>query len=67
MGLRAGATSGLYGSGNFAMGALASGLTAALHDGTALPVAMVMAGSLVVGAGCYYAMARPPSGGISPD
>ncbi|WP_416908368.1 MAG: multidrug effflux MFS transporter [Polymorphobacter sp.] len=65
--LRAGATSGLYGSGNFAMGALASGLTAALHDGTALPVAMVMAGSLVLGAVCYYAMARPPSGGVSPD
>lgn len=60
--LRAGATSGLYGAGNFAVGAVASGLTAAMHDATALPVAMVMAVALLAAAAIYYAMARPRGG-----
>lgn len=57
--LRAGTTSGLFGSANFAMGALASGTVAALHDGTAVPVTMVMAVALTVACLAYFGMARP--------
>ncbi len=57
--LRAGATSGLYGAGNFAVGALASAVAAVLHDGTALPVSLVMAVALIGAALAYYGLARP--------
>lgn len=57
--LRAGATSGLFGSANFALGALASALAAAFHDGTARPMAAVMLLSLVLAALAYYVLARP--------
>ncbi|WP_188945511.1 multidrug effflux MFS transporter [Polymorphobacter multimanifer] len=57
--LRAGATSGLYGAGNFAVGAVASAVAAVLHDGTALPVSLVMAVALIGAALAYYGLARP--------
>lgn len=60
--LRAGATSGLYGAGNFAVGAVASAVAAVLHDATALPVTMVMTAALLAAAVIYYAMARPRAG-----
>ena len=58
--LRAGTTSGLFGSANFALGAAASATAAALHDNTAVPLAMVMFVALTVAAIAYYALARPP-------
>ena len=57
--LRAGTTSGLFGSANFALGAVASAVAAALHDGTAAPVAMVIGVALVAAAAAYYGLARP--------
>ena len=57
--LRAGSTSGLFGSANFALGAAASALAAAFHDGTARPMAAVMLGSLVLAALAYHGLARP--------
>lgn len=57
--LRAGAISGLMGGINFGMGALASALGAALHDGTARPLAMNVAVALLVAATAYHALARP--------
>ncbi len=59
--LRAGTTSGLFGAANFATGALASGTVAALHDGTPVPVALVMALALAVASFAYFGMARPKS------
>ncbi|MBC7504611.1 MAG: multidrug effflux MFS transporter [Sandarakinorhabdus sp.] len=57
--LRAGTTSGLFGAANFALGAVASATAAALHDNTPLPLAVVMAVALVVGAGAFYGLAHP--------
>jgi DHA1 family bicyclomycin/chloramphenicol resistance-like MFS transporter len=57
--LRAGTTSGLFGAASFATGAAASALVAALHDGTAVPVAIVMCAALLVAALAYFGMARP--------
>jgi DHA1 family bicyclomycin/chloramphenicol resistance-like MFS transporter len=57
--LRAGAISGLMGGINFGMGALASALGAALHDGTALPLSANIAVALLVAAAAYHGMARP--------
>jgi DHA1 family bicyclomycin/chloramphenicol resistance-like MFS transporter len=57
--LRAGTTSGLFGAANFATGALASGTVAALHDGTPVPVALVMAMALAVASLAYFGLARP--------
>jgi MFS transporter, DHA1 family, multidrug resistance protein len=57
--LRAGTTSGVFGSANFAFGALASASAAALHDGTAVPVAMVIALALVGAALAFFTLARP--------
>ncbi len=57
--LRAGATSGVFGAGNFAVGALGSGLAAALHDGTARPVALVMVMALAGAAAAFFLLARP--------
>lgn len=60
--LRAGTTSGLFGSANFALGAVASAAAAALHDDTPLPLAVVMMVSLMIGAWAFYAMAHPRHG-----
>ncbi|MBU6165868.1 MAG: multidrug effflux MFS transporter [Alphaproteobacteria bacterium] len=57
--LRAGAISGLMGGVNFAVGALASALAAALHDGTALPMAANIAVALLVAAMAYHGLAKP--------
>ena len=57
--LRAGTTSGLFGAANFAMGAGASALAAALHDNTPVPVALVICVALVGGAVAYFTLARP--------
>jgi DHA1 family bicyclomycin/chloramphenicol resistance-like MFS transporter len=59
--LRAGTTSGVFGSANFAFGALASASAAALHDGTPVPVAMVIALALVGAALAFFTLARPVS------
>jgi DHA1 family bicyclomycin/chloramphenicol resistance-like MFS transporter len=59
--LRAGTTSGLFGSANFALGAAASATAAALHDGTARPVAMVMAAALLLATFAYFGLARARS------
>ncbi|WP_310476187.1 multidrug effflux MFS transporter [Sandarakinorhabdus sp.] len=57
--LRAGAISGLMGGINFGMGAAASALAAALHDGTARPLASNIAVALLVAATAYHLLARP--------
>ena len=60
--LRAGATSGLFGASNFAVGAAASAVAAAFHDGTPRPMASVMCAALVLAATAYFGLARPRSG-----
>jgi DHA1 family bicyclomycin/chloramphenicol resistance-like MFS transporter len=57
--LRAGAISGLMGGVNFGVGALASALGAALHDGTARPLAANIAVALLVAAAAYHGLAKP--------
>jgi DHA1 family bicyclomycin/chloramphenicol resistance-like MFS transporter len=57
--LRAGAISGLMGGVNFSMGALASALAAALHDGTEWPMALNICVSLLVAAAAYHLLAKP--------
>jgi DHA1 family bicyclomycin/chloramphenicol resistance-like MFS transporter len=56
---RAGTASALIGAGSFAMGALASLLAGALHDGTPLPMAAIMAGALTLSALALFGLARP--------
>jgi MFS transporter, DHA1 family, multidrug resistance protein len=56
--LRAGTTSGVFGAANFAFGALASASAAALHDGTPVPVAMVIALALTGAALAFFTLAR---------
>lgn len=58
--LRAGATSGLFGAANFALGAVASAIAAALHDNSAIPVSLVMCISLGLAALSYFGLARSP-------
>jgi len=60
--LRAGTTSGVFGSANFAFGALASAAAAALHDGTPVPVAAVIAIALTGAALAFFGLARPRAG-----
>ncbi len=57
--LRAGAISGLMGGVNFGIGALASALGAAMHDGTARPLALNVAVALLVAAVAYHGLAKP--------
>jgi DHA1 family bicyclomycin/chloramphenicol resistance-like MFS transporter len=61
--LRAGTTSGLFGAASFATGAAASALVAGLHDGTPLPVTVVMCAALAIAALAYFGMARPRHAG----
>lgn len=58
--LRAGTTSGLFGSANFTLGAVASATAAGLHDGTPIPVAIVIVTALVVATIAYFTLAKPP-------
>ena len=60
--LRAGTISGLLGAATFAMGALSSAVAAALHDGTALPLAMTLLAALLMAAASFYGLARPRPG-----
>ena len=57
--LRAGATAGIFGAANFALGAAASATAAALHDGTPRPLALVMMTALALAAVAYFGLARP--------
>lgn len=57
--LRSGAISGLMGGTSFAVGALASAVAAAAFDGTARPLAINIAVSLLVAAVAYHGLARP--------
>lgn len=57
--LRAGAISGLMGGVNFGLGAAASALAAAMHDGTARPLALNIAVALLVAATAYHLLAKP--------
>ncbi len=57
--LRSGAISGLMGGVSFAVGALASAIAAAFHDGSARPLAANIAVALLVAAVAYHGMARP--------
>ena len=57
--LRAGTISGLMGGVNFGVGALASALGAALHDGTSRPLTANVAVALLVAAAAYHALAKP--------
>ena len=57
--LRAGASSALIGSASFAVGALAATITGAFHDGTARPMAIIMAVSLAGSALAIHTLALP--------
>lgn len=57
---RAGATSALIGSAAFAVGAGAAALAGAFHDGTALPMAIVMATALTGAALALHTLALRP-------
>jgi len=59
--LRAGATSALIGSASFGMGALAATIAGAFHDGTPVPMAIVMAVSLAGAALALHTLALPRS------
>jgi DHA1 family bicyclomycin/chloramphenicol resistance-like MFS transporter len=57
--LRAGATSALIGSASFSFGALAATIAGVFHDGTPLPMAIVMAVSLIGAALALHTLALP--------
>lgn len=57
--LRAGATSALIGSASFAVGAVAATIAGFFHDGTPLPMAVVMAVSLTGAAAAVHGLALP--------
>ncbi len=57
--LRSGSTSGLFGASSFLVGAAAATLAGALHDGTVVPLAGVMATALVLGTIALFALALP--------
>lgn len=57
--LRAGAISGLMGGINFGMGAAASALGAALHDGTTRPLAANIVAAMLMAAAAYHGLAKP--------
>ena len=58
--LRSGSTSGLAGASSFGAGAGAAALSGAFHDGTALPLAVVMLLSLSGAAAAYFGLAHRP-------
>lgn len=60
--MRAGTISGLLGAVTFAMGALTSAIAAALHDGTARPLALTLLAALVMASLSYFTLARPAPG-----
>jgi len=60
--LRSGSASGLFGSSSFMVGAGAATLAGLFHDGTARPLAAVMAGGLCLGTLALYTLALPRRG-----
>ncbi len=56
--LRAGAISGLMGGVNFGIGAAASALGAAMHDGTAGPLSAIIAAAMIIAALAYHGLAK---------
>ncbi len=57
--LRSGSTSALFGAAGFALGGAASATAAAFHDGSTVPVALVMLTALTVATLAYFRLARP--------
>ena len=62
---RAGATSALMGASAFGVGALAAAISGTLHDGTAVPMAAVMAVSLAGATAALFGLALPRRGEAS--
>ena len=60
--LRAGATSALVGSASFTVGAVATTITGFFHDGTPLPMALVIAVALTGAAVALHTLALPRKG-----
>jgi len=60
--LRAGSISALLGGVSFGAGALVAGLTGALQDGTARPMAAVILISILASSAALYGVARPQAG-----
>ena len=58
--LRAGSTSALVGASAFGSGALAASLTGLFHDGSAVPMAAIMALALTGSAAALFGLALPP-------
>ncbi|MBI1181611.1 MAG: Bcr/CflA family efflux MFS transporter [Alphaproteobacteria bacterium] len=59
---RGGTTSAFVGSVQFVLGAIASAVVGTLHDGTAIPMAAVIAGALVLGnLTLTFVVGRPPA------
>ncbi len=58
--LRAGAISGLFGAAASGIGGAVSALAAGVHDGTARPLAVVIAVALTLACAAFYTLARPP-------
>ena len=56
--LRSGSTSGLFGASSFGAGAGAAAVAGAFHDGTAVPMAVVMLVSLATAAAAFFGLAR---------
>lgn len=63
--LRTGATSGLSGTLSFAVGALATAAVGIVHDGTALPMAAMMATALAGSAAFLFFLALPRGRGTA--
>ena len=58
--LRAGSTSALVGASSFGCGALAAMLTGLFHDGSAVPIAAIMAAALTASAAALFGLALRP-------
>lgn len=60
--LRAGTISGLLGAATFVMGALTSAAAAAMHDGTARPLALTLFAALLMALASYHLLAKARAG-----
>ena len=56
---RAGSTSALMGASQFGLGAVASAVASAFHDGTARPMGLVIAGCLLLAGAALHRLVRP--------
>ncbi|WP_419813707.1 multidrug effflux MFS transporter [Glacieibacterium sp.] len=57
--LRSGSASGLFGASSFGAGAGSAAVAGAFHDGTPVPMAVVMLASLAAAAAAFFGLARP--------